>query len=223
MSGTLLIFDCDGVLVDSELISLGLLIDHCADHGLSLDIAMACDCFLGKLVRDAAKEANRIHNMQIPDVDLDVFQRKIMEQFEAKLQPVPEIVDALSTLIHPKCVASSSNMERIETSVRLTGLGGFFSDKLFSTDMVARGKPHPDVFLHAAEQMGFTASQSIVIEDSPAGLQAAQAAEMKTIAYTGGNHAAHADLKAKLVAYSPDILIEHMSQLPAAVTKLVSD
>lgn len=222
MSDTLLIFDCDGVLVDSELISLGLLIDHCADHGLALDIAQACDCFLGKPVANAATEASRLHNIAIPDVDLGMFQRKILDRFEADLLPVPGISDALQALDHPMCVASSSNMERIDASVRLTNLSTYFDGKLFSTDMVARGKPHPDVFLHAAAEMGFEPSQSLVIEDSPAGLRAAQAAHMKTIAFVGGNHASHANLKAKLEALSPDILIDHMSDLPAAVEQLIA-
>jgi HAD superfamily hydrolase (TIGR01509 family) len=215
-----LIFDCDGVLVDSELISLGLLIEHCADHGLTLDMVGACECFLGKPVADAAKEANRMHKTMVPDVDLAVFQGKVLEQFAATLKPVPGIAEALQKLNFPMCVASSSNMERIETSVRLTGLERFFKGMLFSTDMVARGKPHPDIFLHAAKQMGFDPSAALVIEDSPAGLQAAQAAGMRTIAYTGGNHATHANLKTTLARFSPDALIDDMAKLTDAVEKL---
>lgn len=220
MSNFLLIFDCDGVLVDSELISLGLLIEHCQEYGLHLDIAMACECFLGKPVSDAAREANRIHGTSVPDVDLAGFQQKILEQFKTKLLPVPGISKALSNLDRPMCVASSSNKERIETSLKVTGLASYFGDRIFSTDMVARGKPHPDVFLHAAKEMGFDSASSLVIEDSPAGLKAAQAAKMKTIAYAGGNHAVHADLKTTLKGFSPDILIDDMAELPAAIAKL---
>ena len=96
----------------------------------------------------------------------------------------------------------------------------FFNGKLFSADMVARGKPHPDVFLHAASEMGFDPSDALVIEDSPAGLRSAQAAEMKTSAFAGGTHAAHANLKATLETLSPDILIDDMADLPAAAAKL---
>lgn len=220
MPEPLLIFDCDGVLVDSELISLGLLIEHCANHGLSLDLTKACECFLGKPVADAAGEANRIHSTNIPDVDLALFQSKVLEQFKAELQPVPGIADALTKLSHPKCVASSSNMERIEASVRLTGLEHFFKGRLFSTDMVARGKPYPDVFLHAAKEMGFEPTVALVIEDSPAGLMAAKAAGMRTIAYTGGNHARHADLNATLASFSPNALIDDMANLKDAVDAL---
>ncbi|MEO9517102.1 MAG: HAD family hydrolase [Paracoccaceae bacterium] len=222
MSNHLLIFDCDGVLVDSELISLGLLIDYCAAHGLQLDLKMACACFLGKPVADAAREANRIHGASVPDVDLVEFQREITAQFEKHLRPVNGISDVLSKLTNPKCVASSSNMERIELSLRLTGLESYFDGRLFSTDMVARGKPNPDVFLHAAQEMGFETSSAIVIEDSPAGLQAAKAANMKTIAYAGGNHAAHANLKATLEVLSPDVLIDDMADLSGAIDALSS-
>lgn len=220
MPDPLLIFDCDGVLVDSELISLGLLIDHCADHGFAMDMAMACACFLGKPVSTAAREVNALHQISIPEVDLAEFQQKILKRFKAELKPTPGIQDALGKLALPKCVASSSNLERIEASLRLTGLDGFFQGQVFSTDMVARGKPHPDVFLHAAKEMGGDPGTAIVIEDSPAGLKAAKAAAMKTIAYAGGNHAAHADLKTVLKTYSPDILIDDMADLPAAVQAL---
>ncbi|MEO9819135.1 MAG: HAD family hydrolase [Paracoccaceae bacterium] len=220
MPDQLLIFDCDGVLVDSELISLGLLIDHCAAHGLRLNLEMACDCFLGKPVATASGEANRIHKTSVPDVDLDAFQQEIIAEFEKHLQPVNGIADALGALSNPKCVASSSNMKRIEMSLNVTGLNSYFDGRLFSTDMVARGKPHPDVFLHAAQEMGFETSAAIVIEDSPAGLQAAKAAQMKTIAYVGGSHASHANLKAMLDALSPDVLIDDMADLSAAIKKL---
>ncbi|MEP1536378.1 MAG: HAD family hydrolase [Paracoccaceae bacterium] len=220
MPHQLLIFDCDGVLVDSELISLGLLINHCAAHGLRLNLEMACDCFLGKPVATASEEANRIHKASVPDVDLDAFQQEIIAEFQKHLQPVNGIADALGALSNPKCVASSSNMKRIEMSLNVTGLNGYFDGRLFSTDMVARGKPHPDVFLHAAQEMGFETSAAIVIEDSPAGLQAAKAAQMKTIAYVGGSHASHANLKAMLDALSPDVLIDDMADLSAAIKKL---
>ena len=222
MTGSLLIFDCDGVLVDSELISLGLLIEHCEQHGLHLDLAMACECFLGKPVADAAKEANHFHGTSVPDVDLARFQQDILLQFDKNLQPVRGVGAALAKLPHAKCVASSSNMERIKTSLQITCLEPYFDGNLFSTDMVARGKPHPDVFLHAAKEMGFDTSAALVIEDSPAGLTAAKAANMKTIAFAGGTHAAHADLKTTLEALAPDILIEDMADLPAAIAKLSS-
>ena len=222
MPDNLLIFDCDGVLVDSEPLSLGLLIDYCAQYGLALDMPQACDAFLGKPVADSASEARRMFDVNVPDVDLEMFQREILTKFKAELKPTSGVANALAKLQMPKCVASSSNPERIQTSLLLTGLADFFDGKLFSTDMVERGKPHPDVFLHAAKEMGFTSSNSIVIEDSPAGLQAAQAANMKTVAYTGGLHAPHANLAAKLETFSPDIMINDMAQLGDAITKLSS-
>lgn len=221
MNSKLLIFDCDGVLVDSELISLGLLIDHCAEHGLTLDIAQACECFLGKPVSQASAEANRIHGTSIPDVDLALFQQRILRKFGEDLQPVPGTLEALEELGAPKCVASSSNPERIAVSIDRTGLARFFQGQLYSTDMVARGKPYPDIFLHAAKAMGFTPSQAIVIEDSPAGLQAAKAAGMATIAFAGGKHAALAGLENRLLSLQPNILIRDMAHLPAAAQTLM--
>ncbi|MEL6820058.1 MAG: HAD family hydrolase [Pseudomonadota bacterium] len=220
MPDALIIFDCDGVLVDSEPISLGLLIEHCAKYGLELDLFQACDCFLGKPVSVASAEVNETYQTNVPDVELDEFQQQILARFRHELKPVEGVADALSLVDAPKCVASSSNLERIKKSVEFTGLYDFFSKNLFSTDMVARGKPHPDVFLHAADQMGFKPRQSIVVEDSPAGLRAAKAAEMKTIAFTGGSHAEAAGLTSKLGALSPDQLIDNMTDLPRAIAAL---
>ncbi|MEO1749197.1 MAG: HAD family hydrolase [Pseudomonadota bacterium] len=220
MPEELIIFDCDGVLVDSEPLSLGLLIEHCARHGLDLDMVQACDCFLGKPVAVASAEANAAYQASVPDVDLDVFQERILAKFQDELRPVAGVADALSMLDAPKCVASSSNLDRIKRSIELTGVSAFFSGHLFSTDMVARGKPHPDVFLHAAKEMGFEPRQAIVVEDSPAGLRAAKAAKMKTIAFAGGSHAQAADLTSKLSALAPDKLINNMADLPRALSAL---
>ncbi|MFK7997406.1 MAG: HAD family hydrolase [Granulosicoccus sp.] len=216
----LLIFDCDGVLVDSELVSLGLLIDHCADNGLLIDLNQACDCFLGKPVADAGAEASRMFKRPIPDVDLEIFQEAILDKFGTSLHPLDGIERALRLLVNPKCVASSSNLHRIKVSVDLTNLSSFFGEYYFSTDMVSKGKPHPDVFLYACEKMGYEPADALVIEDSPAGLQAAKAAGIKTIAFTGGSHAPHANLRKKLQKHSPDILIDHMWDLGFAIEQL---
>ena len=153
-------------------------------------------------------------------MNLAVFQSSILKKFQTELQSVPGIADALNLLAHPKCVASSSNLERIQASLRLTALEPFFQSKLYSTGTVARGKPRPDVLLHAAQDIGVDPSAAIVVEDSPAGLQAAQAANTKTFAYVGGSYAVHADLKETLRTLSTDVLIDDMADPPAAVDRL---
>lgn len=220
MADNLVIFDCDGVLVDSELISLGLLIEYCAQYNVQLSLEEACNLFLGKPIRDSASEINRIMGTDLPEVDRDIFQKRIFEKFDKELQAVEGVAVALDRLSNRMCVASSSNLSRIKYALEIAGLDQFFGEFLFSTDMVAKGKPHPDVFLHACEMMGVEPCEAIVIEDSPAGLIAAKAACIKTIAFTGGAHAEPAKLAHKLSELSPDIMIDNMSQLSSAIDAL---
>ena len=216
----LVIFDCDGVLVDSEPISIALMRDHCAAVGVTLTDAQAYAAFLGRPVADAHHAVAQAFGHRMPPIDLAAFQADVLAAFEDRLQPVPGIHQAIAALDAQVCVASSSNLDRIRKSLQLTGLAEMFGDSLFSTDMVARGKPHPDVFLHAAQVMGCPVSDCVVIEDSPAGLTAAKAAGMRSIAFCGGGHAGPAGLADRLGQLIPDILIHSMEQLPQAVEQV---
>ena len=109
---------------------------------------------------------------------------------------MPGIVEALSRLKVRRCVASSSSLERIRLSLSLTGLLEMLNPHIYSASMVARGKPAPDLFLHAARSMGVRPEDCVVVEDSPAGIDAAKRAGMRVFAFTGGSHAAHAGLEA---------------------------
>lgn len=220
MNAPLLIFDCDGVLVDSEPISVGLLIEYCAAAQFQISPADAYHSFLGKPVADATTHIHKNFGVSLPPFDIDMFQRDVLERFARDLRPVQGVANALGALKGPMAVASSSNMARIRFSLELTGLLGFFDDRLFSTDQVARGKPHPDVFLYAARQMGYAPADAIVVEDSPAGLSAAKAAGMRTLAFAGASHAEDADLARLLGEHEPDCLVTHMSELPAAIHSL---
>jgi HAD superfamily hydrolase (TIGR01509 family) len=219
----LVIFDCDGVLVDSEVISIKLLMLHVATRGVCLSEQQAYRAFLGKPVADAHTYVNEMFGFEIEQVDLVDFQVDILREFRAKLQPVTGLKDALEGIPTAKCVASSSNMARISGSLRLTGLSDFFGQNLFSTDQVKRGKPHPDVFLHAASVMKAEPEQAVVVEDSPAGLMAARAAGMKTIAFVGASHAEPANLREHLAHQKPDIMIDDMAQLPSSISKLLNE
>ncbi|WP_372804159.1 HAD family hydrolase [Paracoccus seriniphilus] len=220
MTEPLLIFDCDGVLVDSEPISISLLIEYCAASGFEISAEDAYRTFLGKPVGDATMHIKANFDVSLPALDTDRFQHDVLARFERDLAPVNGVADALARISFGKTVASSSNLARIRRSLQLTGLEGFFGNHIFSTDMVARGKPHPDVFLHAARQMDALPENAIVIEDSPAGLIAAKAAGMRTIAFAGGSHAVPADLENMLAGHQPDRMIRDMDDLPATVLDL---
>ncbi|MDB6176289.1 HAD family hydrolase [Paracoccus sp. Z330] len=223
MTAPLIIFDCDGVLVDSEPISIGLMVEYCAAARFAISVEDAYRSFLGKPVRDAAMHIKRDFGVTIPPIDLEDFQRDILSRFERDLHPVHNVTKALKRLDAPKAVASSSNPDRIHRSLRLTGLDAFFGENIFSTDQVARGKPHPDVFLYAAEKMGFQPHHAIVVEDSPAGLIAAKAAGMRTIGFAGASHAKPADLAAVLAGHDPDSLIDDMNDLQQAIASLATN
>jgi HAD superfamily hydrolase (TIGR01509 family) len=185
----LIIFDCDGVLVDSERLSLrvdALFLDRL---GWPMAESEIIERFVGRSDADMRAEIEERTGRPIPaDVDRE-FDRLYHETFEAELRPVDGIVEALDEIVTagvPICVASSGGHAKIRRSLELTGLTGYFGDRIFSAADVARGKPAPDLFLHAASQIGAAPSRSAVVEDSAFGVEAAIAAGMQAFAYAGG-------------------------------------
>ena len=129
------------------------------------------------------------------------------------------IVEALARLEVRRCVASSSSLERIRLSLDLTGLLEMLDPHIYSASMVKRGKPAPDLFLHAAKGMGVRPQDCVVVEDSPAGIEAARQAGMRVFAFTGGSHAGHAMLETKLAALRPDRVFSDLRMLPDLVAE----
>jgi HAD superfamily hydrolase (TIGR01509 family) len=213
----LVIFDCDGVLVDSEPISLRLLLDTLAEAGLTLDPAEADALFLGRSLRSTREIVARDFGLTVTDAALEQMRQRLYAAFRAELQPIPGIAATLDALPVPFCVASSSQPERIELSLTVTGLWPRFEGRVFSATMVARGKPAPDLFLFAAKTLGYDPAACLVVEDSPAGIAAAQAADMRVVAFTGGSHAASEDHRRRVAALAPDAIIYDMRALPDLV------
>lgn len=213
----LVIFDCDGVLVDSEPISLRLLLETLASAGVAMTPAEADALFLGRSLASTREIVRRDYGLEVSDAALDEMRRALYAAFRAELQPIPGIAEALDALPVPYCVASSSQPERIELSLAVTGLWPRFAGRAFSATMVARGKPAPDLFLHAARSLGYRPDDCIVVEDSPAGITAAQAASMRVVAFTGGSHASTDEHRARVTALRPDAVIADIRALPALV------
>jgi HAD superfamily hydrolase (TIGR01509 family) len=186
----LVIFDCDGVLVDTEGISSEIMAEMLAAEGWELSPPEARERFLGwalPAVEDAV--AGHVGHPLPPDW-LDVFQERRAEAFRScELRAVDGAEEAVRGLIErgiEVCVASNAILEKTQLTLGLTGLLPLFSeDRLFSRTMVARGKPHPDLFLHAAAVCGAAPAQSVVVEDSPTGVTAGRAAGMRVLAYAG--------------------------------------
>jgi HAD superfamily hydrolase (TIGR01509 family) len=149
--------------------------------------------------------------------DLDQARAILNERFRRELKPIPGIRTALEKLSGPRCIASSSKPERIRLSLSITGLLDQFEPHIYSATMVERGKPAPDLFLHAARDMGVQPDECLVIEDSPAGVEAANAAGMRVFGFTGGSHALAGGLAAALALLEPDAVFDDMRLLPSLV------
>lgn len=209
----LIIFDCDGVLVDSEPLSIAVLVEMLASIGVGMDAGEAKDRFLGRSLSFVTDTLRDDYGVLAGDDFLERMRTRLYERFRQELKPVPGIGAALAELDDARCVASSSQPERIRLSLELTGLGEFFGPRIYSATMVANGKPAPDLFLYAAGKTGYAPADCIVIEDSPAGIMAARAAGMTVFAFTGGSHAQSAAFRAEIAALSPDVVFDAMSDL----------
>jgi len=180
----LVIFDCDGVLVDSEPIANALLARYLTDLGLPMTREESVDAFMGRSWAAGVELIEERLGHPVPDDFDERYHAELQAAFERELQAVRGIEAALDAIDEPRCVASSGTHERIRSSLRLTGLLDRFPDEtIFSAEDVEHGKPAPDLFLHAAATMGFEPRDCVVVEDSPAGIQAALAAGMRVLGY----------------------------------------
>ena len=209
----LVIFDCDGVLVDSEPIALRLLLGTLTEAGLSLDPEEVHTRFLGRSLTSTREILARDFGLVLSDVALADMRRRLYDAFRAELLPIPGIIETLDSLPSAYCVASSSQPERIELSLATVGLWSRFSGRAFSATMVARGKPAPDLFLFAADSLGYAPPACLVVEDSPAGISAAKAAKMRVVAFTGGSHARTDAHRSAIAELAPDALIDDIRAL----------
>ncbi len=183
MSFKCIIFDCDGVLVDSEPIANKMLIEMADELGVSITIDFAIDHFVGKSLYTCMEVIENLGGIQLPPNFEKEFRKRSFERFERELQPIPGIKELVSSLEIPFCVASSGPLNKIELNLKITGLYSYFKDKIFSCYQVQKWKPEPDVFLLAAKTMGYLPEDCLVIEDSIAGIKAAQNGGFPVIAY----------------------------------------
>ncbi|NQW01046.1 MAG: HAD family hydrolase [Rhodospirillales bacterium] len=216
----LIIFDCDGVLVDSELISNRILAGHLSAHGFAISPADCQRRFIGYSMPTLVDDV-RAEGCVLPDDFIATLRQKDTAAFAAELQAIAGIGEALTRLPQKKCVASSGPPAKIRANLEHTGLLGFFDPHLYSGSQVARSKPAPDLFFHAAKQFNVAPSACLVIEDSKLGIKAAKAAGMTCFGFTGGGHCtgSYADDLARL---APDLIFDHMRQLPDLVANLAA-
>ncbi|MEU8795515.1 HAD family hydrolase [Streptomyces sp. NPDC048643] len=184
----LVIFDNDGVLVDSEPISNTLLAAYLTELGHPTSYEESLRDYMGAAMHRVHDIVLERTGQRLPDDFDDVFHARVFAAFERELKPVPgapQVVEKLAADGVPYCVASSGSHERIRVGHRTTGLDRWFDDgRIFSSQDVGRGKPAPDLFLHAAERMGVPPEKCVVVEDSALGVRAANAAGMDVYGFT---------------------------------------
>ncbi len=181
----LVIFDCDGVLVDSERLAIRVEAEILAGLGWPLTESDIVDRFVGRSAAHMQREIER-HLGQGIDWEGEFESRDREEVFERELVPVPGIREALDRITAATCVASSGSHQRLQFTLGITGLLARFRGHIFSADDVEHGKPAPDIFLHAASHMGVLPGRCAVVEDSISGVKAGLAAGMAVFAYAGG-------------------------------------
>jgi HAD superfamily hydrolase (TIGR01509 family) len=205
-SFALVIFDCDGVLVDSERVTVEVESKFLTELGWTIAPGEVAELFLGRT--DAYMR--QVIAERVPDLPGD-WERRLDERYLAAqedLRPVEGIAEALEAIPVPTCVASSGTHEKMKRTLGETGLYDRFAGRIFSATEVEHGKPAPDLFLYAADRMGVAPERAVVVEDSPFGIEAAKAADMTAFAYAGGLVPAERLRDA-------DVVFDEMRELPA--------
>lgn len=213
----LIIFDCDGVLVDSETLAMRVLLEGLSEAGYAIGEDEAYERFLGRSLANMQAVLRERFGHGLPADRLDAMRRRLFEVYRQELKPMSGVVATLDRLTIASCVASSSQMERVRVSLEVTGLLPRFAPHLFSASMVAQGKPAPDLFLHAAEHMAVVPAACLVVEDSAAGIEAARRAGMRVFGFVGGSHARSPAYRTKLALLSPDLIFDDISLLPELI------
>jgi HAD superfamily hydrolase (TIGR01509 family) len=209
----LVIFDLDGVLVDSEPTSSRVTAAALTQAGIEISATDVCERFLGVSTASMLRTLEADRGCRLPESFQASLRARILAAFERELEPVPGVAALLDALPGDRCVASSSHPDRIRRSLELVGLLERFAPHLFSATMVRAGKPAPDLFLLAAAQMATAPASCLVIEDSEVGIRAAKAAGMTAFGFVGASHVRAETHARRLRAASADMVFAEMSAL----------
>jgi HAD superfamily hydrolase (TIGR01509 family) len=214
----LVIFDCDGVLVDSEPLSLACLTAGLNRIGVRIDLETVRARFAGTSMPSIMAHIERDYGVVAPEGFVSAVKAETLRAFDTELRAMAGAAEMIAALDLPICVASSSDPVRLRHSLGLTGLLPLFQDRIFSSVEVPRGKPFPDLFLHAAARMATPPQACLVVEDSVPGVTAARAAGMQVIGFTGGGHWGHDPAGADLAAAGAAAVVSDYAALARQVT-----
>ena len=213
------IFDCDGVLVDSEPLSMKIDVEILAENGVVMSEADAHQRFVGKTFAAMLDEIRRDFGVSFPADASEQKDLRLLQLYERELKVVEGIVPALEALMPQHfSVASNSPFDRVEAALRITHLARFFDNRITTFEHVARGKPEPDVFIEAARRAGYPPGDCIVIEDSVTGVTAAHRAGCRVLGFTG-THPHPVEQAGKLLAAGAATTFRAMRDLPGLVAE----
>ena len=200
----LVIFDCDGVIADSEVLSANLLVQELLVYDIRIDADYVFRNFVGKSFPVVAEIIGERFGTTLPSTFVSNYRAALREAFADGLRTTPGLLDTLGQLTCPACVATSSSAPRVANTLETLGLADYFGADVFTASQVAHGKPSPDLFLFAAREMSTPPERSLVIEDSAAGIEAGLAAGINVWRYVGGSHIADvARVRAETLADVP--------------------
>lgn len=212
----LIIFDCDGVLVDSEPIAIKVDQEFLHEIGISMSLEQIIEKFVGKSDEYFRFEIEKQLGKNFPENWKSDLENRYQEAFLRELKPVSGIIEVLDSVDAPICVASSGSQKKIRNSLQLTALSNYFGENIFSAEQVSKGKPDPELFLFAADKMGINPSKAVVVEDSESGVVAGVAAQMHVFGYTGS-------VTPKSRLQIPDVtLFDQMNELLSAISAKTS-
>lgn len=220
MTSRPVIFDMDGVLADSEGISCEVAAQVLSDHGANIDAALVRERFVGMSTGHLIETIAAEQSLQFPSDLREQVRDRSLAAFQNRLRAVAGMARLIEQLQPERCVASSSSPERIEATLKLIELYDHLAPDLFSASMVKRGKPAPDLFRHAASQMGWDAAACVVVEDSKAGVEAGVAAGMTVIGLTAGEHVEHDSHAPALMAIGADYVARDATDLADRMRQL---
>jgi HAD superfamily hydrolase (TIGR01509 family) len=179
----LIIFDCDGVLVDSERLASEALVDCLAEIQVTMDVETALRRFTGRKMADCLADVEHMNQCSLPDKFELTYRSRMNDYFESRLRAIKGVEEAVKKISHAKCVASNGPLEKTKRNLVITNLHHYFGDNVFSAYTIQKWKPEPDLFLHACREMGSHPDHCLVIEDSETGVRAALAGGFRVLAY----------------------------------------
>lgn len=218
---SLMIFDCDGVLIDSEMLAYGVYAKAFTDAGFPMTAYETLRKFSGSTEAAMVTMMEQEYHHQLSDAFKKSLNELVLDAFKKELQPMPGVANLLRTLREESiafCVASNGKKERVQLALSVTGLSDYFApEQIFDVSVVTKGKPAPDLFLAAACQHNCSPQQCLVVEDSTLGITAAQAAHMPVVGFLGGSHA-HAEwYQQRVIAAAPEFIAHSMDDITARV------